>query len=328
MFKREDDYAEVLERARALSEANACSIVDNVMDGIRNDAPEQSRWDPISNYATFLVGEKCANIKNRNRSGGGGTSFSRQHSSWRQTYFHSSSDAEFQRIKLFFFFFRRFVNLVTLSDRTTAARTINPVNETPVNVTPRVVAVREKNDNAISGMPDKSVPVHTPVRIKDNKYPTPLPKTPPNNNQQTWRTIPTAPTVTVKQEDDRLEIAWNVKCTYKTEHIESYELHYCQATNAPADVPAWEKCTDIKAGKLPIVQCLVDGRMYYFALRAVDVNGRRAPFTNNDGHLKAFVFALVCSVLILCFFLLFFFFLLITQKYWNIMLRFHFNKLF
>jgi len=71
IFKDEGDkYAEVLERSRALSKANACSILDNVMDKIRNDMPEQNRQDGFLNYTTgksffffifyyFLVGEKC-----------------------------------------------------------------------------------------------------------------------------------------------------------------------------------------------------------------------------------------------------------------------------
>ncbi|KAF0761369.1 Uncharacterized protein FWK35_00016088 [Aphis craccivora] len=60
-----------------------------------------------------------------------------------------------------------------------------------------------------------------------------------------------------------------------------YELFVCQETDAYPDVSMWKKKDTIKAKKLPI-SCELEvyelGYIYCFALRAMDVHIKRAPF--------------------------------------------------
>jgi len=113
------------------------------------------------------------------------------------------------------------------------------------------------------------------------KYPPPYPSIPPHNNQPSWKNVPPIPNMTIKTSGNKVTLTWNLNLTWQTAKIKMYELFVCQETDAPPKSSMWKKKGDIKADLLPMaceLEVLELGYIYHFALRAVDVHNRRAPF--------------------------------------------------
>jgi len=113
------------------------------------------------------------------------------------------------------------------------------------------------------------------------KYPPPYPSIPPHNNQPSWKNVPPIPNMTIKTSGNKVTLTWNLNLTWQTAKIKMYELYVCQETDTPPISSMWKKKGDIKADMLPMA-CELEvfelGYIYHFALRAVDVHNRRAPF--------------------------------------------------
>jgi len=87
--------------------------------------------------------------------------------------------------------------------------------------------------------------------------------------------------MSIKFSGNTVTLTWNLNLSLKTAEIKMYELFVCQETDAHPDISMWKKKGNIKAEMLPMA-CEIEmfelGYVYYFALRAVDVHDRRAPF--------------------------------------------------
>ncbi|XP_060872628.1 uncharacterized protein LOC132946596 [Metopolophium dirhodum] len=113
------------------------------------------------------------------------------------------------------------------------------------------------------------------------KYPPPLPLTVPHRNQPSWNNLPPIPNMTIETSGNKVTLTWNMHLTWKTANIKMYELFVCQETDAPPNISMWKKKGNIEADLLPMiieVELIDLGHIYHFALRAVDVHNRRAPF--------------------------------------------------
>ncbi|KAL5241577.1 hypothetical protein ACI65C_008987 [Semiaphis heraclei] len=113
------------------------------------------------------------------------------------------------------------------------------------------------------------------------KYPPPYPSIPPHNNQPSWKNVPPIPNMTIKTLGNTVTLTWNLNLTWQTAKIKMYELFVCQETDASPKSSMWKKKGSIKAKLLPMaceLEVLELGYIYHFALRAVDVHNRRAPF--------------------------------------------------
>jgi len=113
------------------------------------------------------------------------------------------------------------------------------------------------------------------------KYPPPFPLIPPHNNQPSWKNVPPIPNMTIKTSGNKVTLTWDLNLTWQTAKIKLYELFVCQETDEPPKSSMWKKKGNIKADLLPMA-CELEvfdlGHIYHFALRAVDVHSRRAPF--------------------------------------------------
>jgi len=87
--------------------------------------------------------------------------------------------------------------------------------------------------------------------------------------------------MSIKVSGNKVTLTWNLNLSLLIAEIKMYELFVCQETDANPDVSMWKKKGNIKAERLPMA-CELEiselGYVYYFALRAVDVHDRRAPF--------------------------------------------------
>lgn len=119
------------------------------------------------------------------------------------------------------------------------------------------------------------------IKSSSLKYPPPYPLIPPHNNQPSWKNVPPIPNMTIKTSGNKVTLTWNLNVTYQTAEIKLYELFVCQETDKPPEASMWKKKGCIEADILPMA-CELEvfdlGYVYYFALRAVDVHNRRAPF--------------------------------------------------
>jgi len=118
-------------------------------------------------------------------------------------------------------------------------------------------------------------------KFSSPKYPPPYPSIPPHNTQPSWKKVPPRPNMTIKTTGNKVTLTWNLNLSLRTAEIKMYELFVCQETDAHPNVSMWKKKGNIKADMLPMV-CELEvydlGYTYHFALRAVDVHNRRAPF--------------------------------------------------
>lgn len=116
------------------------------------------------------------------------------------------------------------------------------------------------------------------------QYPPPYPSVPPFNNNKTCASIPSAPILTVSAKNGSIQLNWEMRRipTKTTAKIKFYELYMCQETKAVPVTSIWEKTGDIPAENVLMsceIQSLQKNYKYHFALRAVDIHGRRAPFS-------------------------------------------------
>jgi hypothetical protein len=114
------------------------------------------------------------------------------------------------------------------------------------------------------------------------KYPPPYPSIPPHNNQPSWKNVPPRPNMTITTSGNKVTLTWDLNLTWQIAEIKMYELFVCQETDAPPNISMWKKKGNIESDLLPMA-CELEvfdlGHIYHFALRAVDVHNRRAPFT-------------------------------------------------
>jgi len=118
--------------------------------------------------------------------------------------------------------------------------------------------------------------------ITNLKYPPPYPSIPPHNNQPSWKSVPPRPNMTITTSGNKVTVTWDLNLTWQIAEIKMYELFVCQETDAPPNISMWKKKGNIESDLLPMA-CELEvfdlGHIYHFALRAVDVHNRRAPFT-------------------------------------------------
>ncbi|KAF0748315.1 activating transcription factor 7-interacting protein 2-like [Aphis craccivora] len=118
-------------------------------------------------------------------------------------------------------------------------------------------------------------------KFSSSKYPPPYPLVPPHNTQPLWKNVPPTPNMSIKVSGNKVTLTWNLNLSLQTAEIKMYELFVCQETDAHPDISMWKKKGNIKAEMLPMA-CELEifelGYIYYFALRAVDVHNRCAPF--------------------------------------------------
>lgn len=117
------------------------------------------------------------------------------------------------------------------------------------------------------------------------EYPPTYPRVPPYKNQPLWKGVPVAPTVTISATGNAaVKLSWDIRpyMLRVKAKINAYELYVCKETDLAPDTSMWILIGTINALTLPMrctVAFLAKGFTYHFALRAVDVHGRRAPFT-------------------------------------------------
>ncbi|XP_050521016.1 activating transcription factor 7-interacting protein 2-like [Daktulosphaira vitifoliae] len=122
-------------------------------------------------------------------------------------------------------------------------------------------------------------------RLTKLKYPPPFPKVLPYNSQPTWKNVPPAPKLELHKNDNSVQLVWDVRLNENIAKIKSYELYACQQTTAVPDSSMWKKMGDLEAKPLPMacdLAAFAKGYKYYFALRAVDIHNRHAPFALQD----------------------------------------------
>ncbi|KAL4103696.1 hypothetical protein QTP88_019040 [Uroleucon formosanum] len=113
------------------------------------------------------------------------------------------------------------------------------------------------------------------------KYPPPYPLVKPHNSKPSWKKVPPIPNMIISTSGNKVTLTWDLDLTSQTAKIKMYELYVCQETDAPPNISMWKKKGNIKADLLPMtceLKVFDLGYIYHFALRAVDVHGRQAPF--------------------------------------------------
>ncbi|XP_026813834.1 LOW QUALITY PROTEIN: uncharacterized protein LOC113554268 [Rhopalosiphum maidis] len=118
-------------------------------------------------------------------------------------------------------------------------------------------------------------------KFSSSKYPPPYPLIPPHNTQSLWKHVPPIPDMTIKTSGNKVTLIWDLNLKSDTAEIKMYELFVCQETDAHSDISMWKNKGNIEADKLPMayeLEVFDLGKIYHFALRAVDVHNRRTPF--------------------------------------------------
>jgi len=118
------------------------------------------------------------------------------------------------------------------------------------------------------------------TKRKRFEYPPPYPITPPHNTQPSWKDVPPKPKLTIQTLGNNVTLTWNLNLTRKIAKIQKYELFVCQETDRYPSTSMWMK-KNIRALMLPMgcdLEVFNFGCTYHFALRAVDIYGRCAPF--------------------------------------------------
>uniref|UniRef100_A0A2H8TQC7 Activating transcription factor 7-interacting protein 1 n=1 Tax=Melanaphis sacchari TaxID=742174 RepID=A0A2H8TQC7_9HEMI len=117
--------------------------------------------------------------------------------------------------------------------------------------------------------------------FSSSKYPPPYPLIPPYITQPSWKNVPPAPNMKIKTSGNKVTLTWDLDLSWQIAKIKMYEIFVCQETDAHPDISMWKKKGNIKSDMLPMA-CELEifelGYVYHFALRAVDVHNRRAPF--------------------------------------------------
>lgn len=117
--------------------------------------------------------------------------------------------------------------------------------------------------------------------FSSKKYPPPYPITPLHKTQLSWKNLPPIPEMKIDTLGNKVTLTWNLQLSLNMAEIKKYELFVCQETDAYPNISMWKKMGSLKPNRLPMA-CELEmfdlGYIYHFALRAVDIHNRCAPF--------------------------------------------------
>ncbi|XP_025421047.1 activating transcription factor 7-interacting protein 2-like isoform X2 [Sipha flava] len=124
--------------------------------------------------------------------------------------------------------------------------------------------------------------IKIPELPKTLQYPPPFPVEHLYNSDPSWKNELPAPILDIKDHENKVILYWDMKLDLMMAKINMFELFVCRETNTIPNSSMWIKVGDIKVDKLPMkcdLNKCIKGCTYYFALRAIDIHKRKAPFT-------------------------------------------------
>lgn len=139
--------------------------------------------------------------------------------------------------------------------------------------------LNNENCNQFLTESDDQNKIHKLAKI--TKYPPPYPTESPCKSDPSWKNELPAPICKIKNENNMVTLIWDMKLDTMMAQLHRFELFVCQETDAIPNSSMWRKLKDIKLITLPMacdIHKFIEGYTYYFALRAVDVHNRKAPF--------------------------------------------------
>ncbi|XP_060858017.1 uncharacterized protein LOC132935472 [Metopolophium dirhodum] len=150
----------------------------------------------------------------------------------------------------------------------------------------KVINNKESNTINCNSVKKLEVPENYNYNLKSSNLkwippPPPYLLIPQHSNNSSWKNVPPIPNMTIKVSGNKVTLTWDLNLTCETAQIKMYELFVYQEKDSPPNISTWKKKGNINAELLPMC-CELEvfdlGYIYHFALRAVDIHNRCAPF--------------------------------------------------